>query len=74
MKSFTYLSALVCLMLSGLMVGCGKDAGQNGENAPTAQEQIQQINNNPNMPPQAKAMAIRQIQARQGGGAAPGSP
>jgi hypothetical protein len=62
-----YLMGIGSAILALMQTGCG--TGSNGPapivNPPTPQAQIQEIQNNPNMPPQAKAAALGAIEARQ---------
>jgi hypothetical protein len=52
--------------------GCAKDTGQTDVKTPSMEERIKQIENDKDMPPQAKAIAIQQIQANEARGKAAG--
>lgn len=73
-------------MFAAALAGCGSKpapvepasgpaAAPKGLSAADAERRIQEIQNNPNMPPQAKESAIQAIRQSQVGGAAPpGAP
>ena len=65
MKRFA-ISALAGVSLLTLVAGCN-NAETTRPSGPSVQEQVQKIESDPNMPPQAKAIAIQQLKARQGG-------
>jgi outer membrane murein-binding lipoprotein Lpp len=68
MKKLTIsVAILACLLLAGC---AEKDYGQVLTAPPDPQKEIDRIQNDPNMPQKAKDMAIGQIKARMGEGAA----
>lgn len=71
MKVLARLAVLSAVVFVGCLLGGCTERGEEGRtvssaNAPPVQDQIKQIENNPNMPAQAKAAAIQQIKSRQG--------
>ena len=66
MRSRRAIAVAITLLTGGLAAGCSKDKTTQGA-GPSVEQQIKEIQANPNMPPQAKTMAIQQLRARQGG-------
>lgn len=65
-RFFAVLTVAGCLGLVGLVSGCNNGSNAQKPAGPSVEEQVRQIQADPSIPPQAKAMAIRQLQARQG--------
>jgi len=56
--------ALFCLSIAAGVCGCNKSASSTASVAPpTPQQQIQNIQNNPHMPPDVKAQAAAALQS-----------
>jgi hypothetical protein len=66
-RPLVVLSLLACLASGAMLAGCSGDASAQRPAGPSVDEQVKKIESDPSMPPQAKAIAIQQLKARQGG-------
>jgi subtilisin family serine protease len=60
------VSAAAAVLLA--VSGCSNDTGKTNATPPPLEDRVKAIENDPNMPPQAKAMAIQQLKSREAAG------